>query len=124
RIRTHILFEMPGMEEREKIWRVQIHPQKTPMGDDVDFRALGERYEVSGGDIKNAILKAAQMAAAEDGVDREKAIFQRHLIAGMERVLDSKKVMAQSLFGEREEAASLLPAWQQAMTRFEERSQS
>ena len=121
RIRTHILFEMPGLAEREKIWQVQIHPQKTPLGPDVDFRALSERYEVSGGEIKNAVLKAAQMAAAEDGADRDKAIRQRHLIAGMERVMDSKKVMAQSLFGEPEGPAALLPAWQQAMARSEER---
>jgi AAA+ superfamily predicted ATPase len=121
RIRTHILFEMPGLEEREKIWRVQIHPQKTPLGPDVDFRALAERYEVSGGDIKNAVLKAAQMAAAEDGDDHGKVIEQRHLIAGMERVNDSKKVMAQSLFGEPENPAALLPAWQQALTRTNER---
>jgi SpoVK/Ycf46/Vps4 family AAA+-type ATPase len=124
RIRTHILFEMPGLAEREKIWHVQIHPQKTPLASDVDFPLLAERYEVSGGDIKNAVLKAAQMAAAEDGADRDKAIHQRHLIAGIERVIDSKKVMAQSLFGPSEAAAaatSLLPAWQQAMTRSEER---
>jgi SpoVK/Ycf46/Vps4 family AAA+-type ATPase len=123
RIRTHILFEMPGLAEREKIWQVQIHPQKTPLAPDVDFHALAERYEISGGDIKNAVLKAAQMAAAEDGVDREKAIHQRHLVAGVERVVDSKKVMAQSLFGSSDgaAAASLLPAWQQAMTRSEER---
>src|SRR5262245_65056070 len=33
RIRTHILFEMPGLEEREQIWRVQIHPSQTPLAD-------------------------------------------------------------------------------------------
>src|SRR5919106_3451109 len=31
RIRTHVRFEMPGPEERERIWRVQIHPNKTPL---------------------------------------------------------------------------------------------
>ena len=59
RIRTHILFEMPGVEEREQIWRVQVHPSRTPLADDVDFRALAEQYDVSGGDIRNAVLKAA-----------------------------------------------------------------
>jgi hypothetical protein len=115
---------MAGVEVREKIWRVQMHPQKTPLGPDVDFRALAEQYEVSGGDIKNAVLKAAQMAAAEDGEDRAKVIMQRHLVAGMERVMDSKKVMAQSLFGEPENPAALLPAWQQALTRTNERFQT
>ena len=41
------------------IHRVQIHPTKTPMAADVNFRELAERYEVSGGDIKNAVLKAS-----------------------------------------------------------------
>ena len=42
RIRTHVLFEMPGVDEREQIWRVQMHPTLTPLADDVDFRALAE----------------------------------------------------------------------------------
>src|SRR4029450_12869255 len=40
RIRTHVLFEMPGPVEREQIWRVQMHPSRTPRGDDVDCRSL------------------------------------------------------------------------------------
>jgi AAA+ superfamily predicted ATPase len=100
RIRTHILFEMPGAEEREKIWRVQIHPSKTPLADDVDFQALAERYAVSGGDIKNVVLKAAQMAAAGDGDDDAKCITQAHLLAAMEQIKNAKRVMAQNLFGE------------------------
>ena len=31
RIRTHVLFEMPGAAEREQIWRVQMHPSRTPL---------------------------------------------------------------------------------------------
>src|SRR5438105_1174047 len=50
RIRTHVRFEMPGAEEREKIWNVQIHPHKTPLADDVDFAALADRHSMSGGD--------------------------------------------------------------------------
>ena len=73
RIRTHVRFEMPGVDEREQIWKVQIHPTKTPLADDVNFRVLAERYEVSGGDIKNAVLKAATMAAAVPGFDRGEA---------------------------------------------------
>lgn len=100
RIRTHILFEMPGVEEREKIWRVQIHPSKTPLADDVDFRALAERFPLSGGDIKNVVLKAAQMAAAQDGDDDAKCITQAHLLLAMEQVKNARQVMAQNLFGE------------------------
>jgi SpoVK/Ycf46/Vps4 family AAA+-type ATPase len=98
RIRTHVLFEMPGVDEREQIWRVQMHPTLTPLAGDVDFRALAETYEVSGGDIRNAVLKAAMAAASEPGGDALKAIHQRHLEAGIQDVLAGKRVMQQSLF--------------------------
>jgi SpoVK/Ycf46/Vps4 family AAA+-type ATPase len=98
RIRTHVLFEMPGVDEREQIWRVQMHPSLTPLAPDVDFRALAEGYEVSGGDIRNAVLKAALAAAAEPGSDGSKAIHQRHLDEGIRDVIAGKRVMRQSLF--------------------------
>jgi len=97
RLRTHVLFEMPGVEERERIWRVQLHPTKTPLADDVDFRALAKRYEGSGGDIRNAVLKAALAAASEPGPDALKAIHQRHLDEGMRDVLAARRVMRQSI---------------------------
>jgi SpoVK/Ycf46/Vps4 family AAA+-type ATPase len=98
RIRTHILFEMPDVEERERIWAVQLHARKTPLARDVDFRALAEAYPRSGGDIKNAVLKAAQIATVEPGPDSEKRIHQRHFIQGMAEVMAAENVMSQSLF--------------------------
>jgi SpoVK/Ycf46/Vps4 family AAA+-type ATPase len=97
RIRTHVLFEMPGVEERARIWQLQIHPQKTPLAPDVDFRRLAERYVVSGGDIKNAVIKAAAAAAAEPGPDLGKHIGQRHFETAAEDVLSAKDAMQQSL---------------------------
>jgi SpoVK/Ycf46/Vps4 family AAA+-type ATPase len=104
RIRTHVLFEMPGVEERERIWQLQIHPKKTPLAPDVDFRRLAERYVVSGGDIKNAVIKAAAAAAAEPGSDLGKRIGQRHFECAVEEVLSAKAIMQQSLFTEGGEA--------------------
>jgi SpoVK/Ycf46/Vps4 family AAA+-type ATPase len=98
RIRTHVLFEMPGVEERARIWQLQIHPAKTPLQTDVDFRQLAEKYEVSGGDIKNAVIKAAAAAAGEAGPDSAKRIGHRHFEAAIEEVLSAKAVMQQSLF--------------------------
>jgi len=89
---------MPGTEEREQIWQLQVHPKKTPLAPDVDFRRLAERYAVSGGDIKNAVLKAATAAAAEPGPDPSKKIGQQHFESAMEEVLSAKSVMRQSLF--------------------------
>ena len=100
RIRTHVLFELPGERERVRIWKVQLHPSRTPLAPDVDFEALAQYYEVSGGDIQNAVLKAALAAAAEPIPDSLKKIHQRHFQAGIEEVLASKRVMQQSIFAE------------------------
>lgn len=96
RLRTHVLFERPGVEERAQIWRVQLHA-RTPLADDVDFGALAERYDATGGEIRNAVLKAALAAASEPGPDAAKVIRQCHLEAGIRDVLDSRRVMRQSL---------------------------
>jgi SpoVK/Ycf46/Vps4 family AAA+-type ATPase len=98
RIRTHVLFEMPGPAERARIWRVQIHADRTPLANDVDFEALGARHAASGGEIRNAVLKAALAAAAEPGPDAGKAIHQRHFEEGIRDVMAAKQVMKQSLF--------------------------
>ena len=100
RIRTHVLFEMPGVEERTKIWQLQIHPTKTPIAEDVDFSQLAERYVSSGGDIKNAVIKAAVAAAAEPGSDLGKRIEQRHFETAMEEVISARSIMQQSLFND------------------------
>jgi SpoVK/Ycf46/Vps4 family AAA+-type ATPase len=89
---------MPGVDEREQIWRVQMHPTLTPLADDVDFRDLAEKYDVSGGDIRNAVLKAALAAASSPGHDTLKVIHQHHLEEGIKDVIAGRRVMQQSLF--------------------------
>ena len=74
--------------------------------------ALAERYDVSGGDIRNAVLKAALAAAGEPGSDMRKAIHQRHFEEGMREVLAAKTVMKQSLL---EAPAPLLPGLEAAL---------
>jgi SpoVK/Ycf46/Vps4 family AAA+-type ATPase len=100
RIRAHVLFEIPGPEERARIWELQIHPKKTPLAADVDFRRLAERYTLSGGDIKNAVIKAAALAAAEPGPDLSKRIRQQDFERAIEGVLAAQTVMQQSLFAD------------------------
>jgi SpoVK/Ycf46/Vps4 family AAA+-type ATPase len=115
RIRTHILFDMPNAEERERIWRVQLHARKTPLADDVDFAALAEAYPRSGGDIKNAVLKAAQIATMEAGPDVGKRIHQRHFVQGMEEVIAAEAVMGQSLFAGTGSEPEVLPDVQEEL---------
>jgi hypothetical protein len=119
---------MPGVAEREKIWQVQLHAYKTPLDDDVDFKMLAEKFPVSGGDIKNAVLKAAQFATAEQIPDREKRICQRHFEAGIRDVMQSKKVMEQTLFENgdgshtfqaQQQISSSMIQWEQRLARTE-----
>ena len=121
RIRTHVLFEMPRVEERERIWGVQIHPSRTPLAADVDFVALAREFTASGGDIKNAVLKAAGVAATEPVPDSEKQIHQQHFVDAMKEVLAAKEVMQQSLFSpsETEKPDPMLQALRDAESRWQ-----
>jgi SpoVK/Ycf46/Vps4 family AAA+-type ATPase len=107
RMRTQVRFEVPTATEREQIWRVQMHPRLTPLHEDVDFRSLARQYEATGGDIRNAVLKAATTAALEPGDDASRTIRQAHLEAGIRDVLAGKRVMQQSLFTDRAQSAAL-----------------
>lgn len=62
RIILKLKFDIPGPEERAKIWRKLI-PEKLPLASDVDFEKLGKIYELTGGEIKNAILNAVTECA-------------------------------------------------------------
>lgn len=66
RIGFKIHFPFPEPEMRAKIWSTLV-PAICPMDDDVDWDDLGDRFELSGGHIKNAMLRAAYQAAADEG---------------------------------------------------------
>ena len=118
RIRTHVLFERPGVEEREQIWRVQVHPDKTPLAEDVNFGSLATMFDASGGEIKNAVLKAAAIAAAAPAGAAPRSIHQAHFESAMREVLGAKSIMRQSLF--EGEPAPTDDAERRIMTAFEE----
>jgi SpoVK/Ycf46/Vps4 family AAA+-type ATPase len=61
RLNFRIRFPEPDVDEREKLWRALLPPQAGLA--EVDFRALAERFEMTGGYIKNAVVRAAVIAA-------------------------------------------------------------
>jgi SpoVK/Ycf46/Vps4 family AAA+-type ATPase len=74
RLAADVRFYPPEREEREKLWR-SLLPARAPVAKDLDFPALAEFYkEMCGGHIRNAVLRAAFLAAAESV-----AITQDHL---------------------------------------------
>jgi len=58
RIRYRVYFPMPDAETRGRLWQSMI-PPGAPLRKDVPFRHLGEYFEISGGHIKQAVLRAA-----------------------------------------------------------------
>jgi AAA+ superfamily predicted ATPase len=90
------MFLMPQAEERERIWLAHL-PPRAPLAANVDLRRLAEDFEMAGGDIRNAMLKAVRLAALEEAPEEELQITQEHLLAGARAVLHARTVMAQSI---------------------------
>ena len=63
RVRFTIQFELPEPPVREALWRSMFPPQ-TKVADDIDWARLASRFEMSGGYIKKAALRAAARAIA------------------------------------------------------------
>ena len=59
---------------RQESYRRMV-PPGAPVSDDVDWAFLGEKFQLSGGHIKNIVLAAAFLAAGEDS-----PITMRHLL--------------------------------------------
>ena len=65
RITYVVHFPFPDAAAREEIYRRTI-PREAPLDDDIDWAFLAEKFELSGGHIKNIVLSAAFLAALED----------------------------------------------------------
>ena len=70
-------FPFPQAEHRRRLWDLLL-PVEAPRGDDVDLDFLAERFELSGGGIRNATIAGAVLAA-QDGV----AIGMEQLVRGV-----------------------------------------
>jgi SpoVK/Ycf46/Vps4 family AAA+-type ATPase len=74
RISFRVNFPFPEAEDRVRLWRVMI-PDQAELGSDIDFDILSRKYEMSGGYIRNAVLRAAFLAA-----DDRSPITMRHMM--------------------------------------------
>lgn len=94
RIKFIINFQMPGPEMRYKLWR-KMFPKEAPTDSSVDFEFLADTFEFTGSNIKNIVVSAAYMAAAE-GTD----ISMRHVVGAI-RIENAKfgKVLLKHEFG-------------------------
>jgi AAA+ superfamily predicted ATPase len=74
RISFKVNFPFPEPEDRKKLWQVML-PNEADVGTDIDFEFLSNKYEMSGGYIRNAVLRAAFLAA-----DDQTPIQMRHMM--------------------------------------------
>ncbi|MBP6634010.1 MAG: ATP-binding protein, partial [Kofleriaceae bacterium] len=78
RIAFKLDFPFPDEDERLKLWRAMI-PTEAAIDGRVRFEDLSARFVMSGGNIRNAVVRGAFLAAA-DGT----AITMKHLMRAAE----------------------------------------
>ena len=64
RVRFSIQLDLPDVEERERLWRSML-PVEAPVAAGVDWSELARKFEMAGGYIKKAVLRAALRAAGD-----------------------------------------------------------
>ena len=78
RIRFRLRFPAPDEAQRMRLWMGMV-PREAQLADDVDFAAIAKRFPLAGGNIMNALVRAATAAAADNG-----PIHHHHLIRAAE----------------------------------------
>jgi SpoVK/Ycf46/Vps4 family AAA+-type ATPase len=74
RLASHVVFWPPDDEEREHLWKRMV-VTNAPIRGDLDFETLSSEYpDMSGANIRNAVISAAFLAASEGD-----ALEQHHL---------------------------------------------
>jgi hypothetical protein len=77
RLSVTIEFREPDVEQRHTLWTRLA--ARSPIGPTVDHDFLAESFELSGGNIRNVVVSAAYLAAADGG-----PVEMHHLIRGTE----------------------------------------
>ena len=62
RLSLHVRFPLPEATERQRLWQALL-PAAAPVDGDLELESLAQNYVMSGGYIKNAVLRAAFLAA-------------------------------------------------------------
>ena len=69
-------FGLPDLDERIALWQ-SLMPKDAPVTGTLNFEKLSEQYkDMTGANIRNAVLNAAFLAVAED-TDITQAVLER-----------------------------------------------
>jgi len=99
RVQTVIEFPAPDAEQRALIWQ-GLFPPEVEGPPEGELRELAERFPLSGGEIKNAVVDAAFRALSENGGERP-VLTVRHLVQAVAQgYRQSGKVISRGDFGD------------------------
>lgn len=95
RIQFIVDFPKPIKDERKRIW-LSMFTDKVPISDNVDFEYLADRFELSGGEIKNVVLNSIFMA-----VNEASKVTMKHILFSLKQELEKQgKILLKEDFGE------------------------
>lgn len=99
RVALRVMFNMPGYEERLRIWERFLSIENA-VSEDVDVEKLAGEYELSGGEIKNAFIAGARVGARrvkeENG---ERLITMSDLLKGCKMAKEGAGVKVEKRLG-------------------------
>jgi hypothetical protein len=65
RLAFRVHFPIPDEEQRAQLWRAHL-PPTLPTSGDLDLEDLAHKYPLTGGSVRNCVMRAAFLAAAEN----------------------------------------------------------
>jgi AAA+ superfamily predicted ATPase len=84
RLRYCVSFPFPEFGERLRLWQ-SLWPAALPRAADIDLAALAQAHRFSGGSIRNVIVLAAHLAAADEGDGADGGVALHHLMRALRR---------------------------------------
>ena len=81
RLQFAVDFPFPEVADRQRIWET-LFPPKVPRHTDLDFDLLARRFKLAGGNIRNVIVSAAYLAAADGEI-----VTMDHILHSIRREL-------------------------------------
>ena len=86
RFQVVVEFPRPDVSSRIKLWQ-RMFPPRAPLSDDIDTALLGKSANLTGGNIRNAALHSAYLAAEDDS-----AIDLPHVAIAIWRELSKERI--------------------------------
>jgi AAA+ superfamily predicted ATPase len=84
RLTFKVRFPAPEQDEREALWQRMLPPEMS-FADDVELAEIARRFTVTGGFIRNAVVRAALIALHDGG---HPVLCHRHLLQAVQEELE------------------------------------